>query len=123
MPVTPARNSAAFTSGRRSGRTIVVMSFMDPKLAQVLPAVNGNVHYLQQMTDIHKHKRIIAAYRSLNCAYYARCEPRNAGPAQPASLAGTASGPGPAQLTHEGVPMRAVTRFLAALSVLLIVTM
>src|SRR5437773_10937812 len=28
MPVIPARNSAALTSGRRSGRTIVVMSFM-----------------------------------------------------------------------------------------------
>src|SRR5438874_13084930 len=28
IPVTPARNSAALTSGRRSGRTIVVMSFM-----------------------------------------------------------------------------------------------
>src|SRR2546425_13070031 len=28
MPVTPARNSAALTSGRRSGRTIVVMSFI-----------------------------------------------------------------------------------------------
>src|SRR5919197_3598732 len=30
MPVTPARNSAALTSGRRSGRTIVVISFMSP---------------------------------------------------------------------------------------------
>jgi len=30
---------------------MVVMSFMDPKLAQVLPAVNVNVHYLQQMND------------------------------------------------------------------------
>src|SRR5207249_12261577 len=28
MPVIPARNSAALTSGRRSGRTMVVMSFM-----------------------------------------------------------------------------------------------
>src|SRR2546429_360720 len=55
MPVTPARNSAAFTSGRRSGRTIVVMSFMDPKLAQVLPAVNGNVHYLHQSNDTSDH--------------------------------------------------------------------
>src|SRR5260370_12250456 len=28
MPVTPARNSAALTSASRSGRTMVVMSFM-----------------------------------------------------------------------------------------------
>src|SRR5438128_2091689 len=31
MPVTPAWNSAALTSGRRSGRTIVVMSFITGK--------------------------------------------------------------------------------------------
>src|SRR5438132_135618 len=31
MPVTPARNNASLTSGSRSGRTIVVMSFMGPE--------------------------------------------------------------------------------------------
>src|SRR5439155_24971 len=65
MPVTPARNSAAFTSGRRSGRTIVVMSFMDPKLAQVLPTVNGNVHDLHQPNDSSEsgpHNRVRSAH-------------------------------------------------------------
>jgi len=28
---------------------------MDPKLAQVLPAVNGNVHYLHQSNDTLDH--------------------------------------------------------------------
>src|SRR5436190_20826068 len=46
IPVTPAWNSAALTSGRRSGRTMVVMSFMVENLAPVARGVNGIVHQM-----------------------------------------------------------------------------
>src|SRR5439155_1130319 len=52
IPVTPAWNSAALTSGRRSGRTMVVMSFMMEKLAPVTYGVNGIVHQMHSLDAI-----------------------------------------------------------------------
>src|SRR5439155_9429215 len=49
IPVTPAWNSAALTSGRRSGRTMVVMSFMVENLALVSHGVNGIVHQMHRL--------------------------------------------------------------------------
>src|SRR5437763_15575799 len=46
MAVTPAWISAAWTSGRCSGRTMVVMSFMMDNLAPVARGVNRIVHQM-----------------------------------------------------------------------------
>src|SRR5256885_1177280 len=51
MPVIPARNSAALTSGRRSGRTIVVISFISSSSS---PSLAGVEHELRDVA----HQRV-----------------------------------------------------------------
>src|SRR5207249_4190588 len=67
IPVTPARNSAALTSGRRSGRTIVVMSFITDKLAPGDHGVNQLVHrmhkfYVSQQSVTHSTLRAVTVF-------------------------------------------------------------
>src|SRR6266566_10049859 len=64
IPVMPAWNSAALTSGRRSGRTMVVMSFMVENVAPVPQSVNGIVHQMHGSDvtlQIHSHSILYAA--------------------------------------------------------------
>src|SRR5438046_8783572 len=64
IPVMPAWNSAALTSGRRSGRTMVVMSFMVENLAPVARGVNGIVHQMHGSDvtlQVHSHSILYAA--------------------------------------------------------------
>src|SRR6266576_346034 len=73
MPVTPARNSAALTSASRSGRTMVVMSFMcgnigkhraacQEKRAQTARiAVRQDGHYAGSYADCTRNRATSAA--------------------------------------------------------------
>src|SRR3989454_10654037 len=68
IPVTPAWNSAALTSGRRSGLTMVVMSFMMENLAPVTRAVNGIVHQMHELYVIlpfHSHSILYAVTETM----------------------------------------------------------
>src|SRR5438067_886523 len=69
IPVMPAWNSAALTSGRRSGRTMVVMSFMVENVAPVPQSVNGIVHMMHR-SDINSQDRT----HSILCAVAANVQ-------------------------------------------------